>query len=99
MLEEAWSQYKMEGEVVFLGAAYMDTEQDAVDFLETYAVTYPNGSDLRGEISNLYQVTSVLETFVLDAEGILRVVNIGPFTATEEVFNAIEEAASPRDIN
>lgn len=99
MLSETWSQYETQGDVVFLGAAYMDTEPDAVDFLETYAVTYPNGPDLRGEISDLYQVSSVPETYVLDAEGRLRMVKVGPFTSTEEIFKAIEEASSPWDSN
>jgi cytochrome c biogenesis protein CcmG/thiol:disulfide interchange protein DsbE len=95
MLEEAWSAYQAEGNVAFLGVAYMDTEPDSLDFLETYGVTYPNGPDLRGEISKLYQVSSVPETYVLDAEGTLRVIKIGPFTSTGEIFTAIENAASP----
>jgi cytochrome c biogenesis protein CcmG/thiol:disulfide interchange protein DsbE len=94
MLEEAWEAYQSQGEdVVFIGVAYMDTEPDAMAFLETYAVTYPNGPDLRGEISNLYQVSSVPETYILDANGVLRGIKIGPFTSTEEVYRAIEGAA------
>lgn len=97
MLEEAWSKNQLQKkvDVAFLGVAYMDTEQGSLDFLEAYGVTYPNGPDLRGEISNIYRVSSVPETFVLDAEGILRVIKIGPFTSTDEIFKAIEEAASP----
>ena len=94
MLEEAWSAVQSAGDVVFLGVAYMDTEPDSLDFLDTYGVTYPNGPDLRGEISKLYQVSSVPETYVLDAAGVLRVVKIGPFTSTQEIFAAIEKAAS-----
>lgn len=94
MLEEAWSAVQAEGDVVFLGVAYMDTEPESLDFLETYGVTYPNGPDLRGEISKIYQVSSVPETYVLDAEGFLKVIKIGPFTSTEEIFAAIENAAS-----
>ena len=95
MLEEVWSAVESEGDVVFLGVAYMDTEPDSLDFMETYGVTYLNGPDLRGEISRLYQVSSVPETYVLDATGVLRVVKIGPFTSTEEIFTAIENTASP----
>ena len=97
LLEEAWSALLEEGEVVFLGVAYMDTESESLDFLETYGVTYPNGPDLRGEISNRYQVSSVPETFVLDAEGVLRVLKIGPFTSADEIFRAIEGAALKED--
>jgi cytochrome c biogenesis protein CcmG, thiol:disulfide interchange protein DsbE len=96
MLQTVWSDFQESGrqDVVFLGVAYMDTEPNSLAFLETYKVTYPNGPDLRGEISKRYQVSSVPETFVLDADGILRVIKIGPFTAIEEIYQAIQSAAS-----
>lgn len=95
MLEAAWGAYQSQGEdVVFIGVAYMDTEPDALAFLETYGVTYPNGADLRGEISHLYQVSSVPETYILDAEGVLRGVKIGPFSSIEEIIHAIEDASA-----
>ncbi len=96
MLQAVWLDLQASGrdEVVFLGVAYMDTELNSLEFLKTYGVTYPNGPDLRGEISNQYQVSSVPETFVLDAEGVLQVIKIGPFTSTEEIYRAIDTAAS-----
>ena len=94
MLEEAWKIFQTRGEdVVFIGVAYMDTEPDALAFLDRYGVTYPNGPDLRGEISNLYRVSSVPETFILDKNGVLRVIKMGPFTSTQEIMLAIEAAA------
>jgi len=94
ILQEAWSVYQSQGEsVFFIGVAYMDTEPDALAFLETYGVTYVNGPDLRGEISHLYRVSSVPETYIIDGKGVLRAVKIGPFTTTEEIFNAIANAA------
>jgi len=94
MLQEAWSVYQSQGEsVFFIGVAYMDTKPDALAFLDTYGVTYVNGPDLRGEISHLYQLSSVPETYILDGKGVLRAVKIGPFTSTEEIFNAISDAA------
>ncbi|MFW5713302.1 MAG: TlpA disulfide reductase family protein [Brevefilum sp.] len=95
MLEEAWSNYSSKGEkVIFLGVAYMDTESNALAFIETYGMTYPNGPDLRGEISNLYQVSSVPETYILDAAGALREIKIGSFTSTAEIYHVIEQVAS-----
>jgi cytochrome c biogenesis protein CcmG, thiol:disulfide interchange protein DsbE len=96
MLEEAWSKFQSQEEVdvAFLGVAYMDTELDSLDFLAAYGVTYPNGPDMRGEISNLYRVSSVPETFVLDTEGVLQAIKIGPFNSVEEINTAIENATS-----
>lgn len=92
MLEEAWQFYQSTTDeaVVFLGVAYMDTETASLSFLSDYGVTYPNGPDLGGEISNIYQVNSVPETYILDQDGTLQYVKFGPFVAREEIIAAIK---------
>jgi len=91
VLDQAWQelQKKANGETLFLGVAYMDTEPAARDFLEEYGVSYPNGPDLRGEVSDLYQVQGVPETFILDQDGILRSIKYGPFLSVEEILSLI----------
>lgn len=92
LLEEAWQELQKAapGEILFLGVAYMDTEPAARSFLQEYGVTYPNGPDLRSEISDLYQVQGVPETFILDQHGILRNIKYGPFLSVDEILNFIE---------
>lgn len=93
LLEEAWQIIRSQhGDVVFLGVAYMDTETASRDFLEKFKVSYPNGPDLRGEISRAYQVSSVPETFILDRDGVLQYVRIGPFAGKNEILSALELA-------
>jgi len=92
LLEEAWQELQnaAPGETLFLGVAYMDTEPAARAFLQEYGVTYPNGPDLRGEISSLYQVQGVPETFVLDQDGVLRNIKYGPFLTVDEILSLIQ---------
>lgn len=92
MLEEAWQFYKTKGtkDVVFLGVAYMDTETASLSFLSDYGVNYPNGPDLGGEISNIYQVNSVPETYILDQDGALQYIKFGPFVSMEQILAAIK---------
>lgn len=91
MLEDAWQFFQTESaaEVAFMGVAYMDTETASLSFLTDYGVTYPNGPDLGGEISNIYQVNSVPETYILDQDGTLQYVKFGPFVTREEIIAAI----------
>lgn len=98
LLETAWQAYQADESenVAFLGVAYMDTEPASLAFLSTYGVTYPNGPDLRGEISKLYQVRAVPETYILDQEGTLRYIKFGPFASLTEIFNAIDSAIVPQ---
>jgi cytochrome c biogenesis protein CcmG/thiol:disulfide interchange protein DsbE len=95
LLEQAWQRYAGTGQVQFLGVAYMDTEPAALEFLSDYGVTYPNGPDLGGRISNIFQVSAVPETYVLDPEGRLAAVKYGPFTALEEIIVMIEIGLEP----
>jgi len=96
LLEEAWQHYQSEGpdQVVFLGVAYMDTEPASRAYLDQHGVSFPSGPDLRGEISRHYQVNSVPETFVLDAEGNLRHIKIGPFASLGEILAVVDAALS-----
>ena len=100
LLEQAWRSFQAEGdeEVVFLGVAYMDTEPASQSYLSDHGVTFPNGPDLRGAISRIYQVNSVPETFILDADGVLRYLKIGPFSSLDEIQAAVEQVlAQPVD--
>ena len=96
LLEQAWQHYQDQAgeQVVFLGVAYMDTENAAQAFLGEHGVTFPNGQDLRGDISRLFQVKSVPETYILDAEGALSSRKIGPFLSLGEILTAVDEVLS-----
>ncbi len=97
LLQEAWDIYQSQArdDVVILGVAYMDTSPSSRSFLAENSVTYPNGPDLRSEISRIYQVTAVPETYFLDAEGTLRAVKIGPFSSADEILAMVEGIIDP----
>lgn len=92
LLEQAWQVFQSEDpeRVAFLGVAYMDTEPGSLAFLSEYGMTFPNGPDLRGAISDVYRVDSVPETYILDAEGTLRYIKFGPFSTVNEIIFAVE---------
>lgn len=89
-LEEAWRGYQAGGDVVFLGVNYVDTEPEARAYLKKFDVTYPNGPDLRTLISQMFRIRGVPETYVIDREGKLAYVKIGPFDSTGELQMIID---------
>ncbi len=89
-LESAWNAYKPEGQVVFLGVDYVDTEPEARAFLSKYDITYPNGPDLGTKISQMFRITGVPETYFLDREGKLAYSQIGPFSTEDEIKAIID---------
>jgi cytochrome c biogenesis protein CcmG, thiol:disulfide interchange protein DsbE len=89
-LEEAWKQYAERGDVVFLGMNYVDTETAAKGYLEKFAITYPNGPDLRTKVSQMFRIAGVPETYIIDKEGRLGYVKKGPFNSIGEITNAID---------
>ena len=76
-LEQAWRDYRPLG-VTFLGVDYVDTEPEARAYLAKWDVTYPNGPDLGTNISRAFRIRGVPETFVLDQQGEVRQLFIGP---------------------
>jgi cytochrome c biogenesis protein CcmG/thiol:disulfide interchange protein DsbE len=68
-LQAVWEHYEDHGDVVMLGIAYTDTERNALAYMDEYGITYPNGLDLGTRITELYNITGVPETFVIDKNG------------------------------
>lgn len=91
-LEEAWQFYKDSGEVVFLGVDYVDTETEARGYLEKFDISYPNGPDLRTAISQIFKISGVPETYIIDRNGKLAARKIGPFISVSEITSMIESA-------
>ena len=89
-LEAAYQHYLDRGDVIFLGVDYVDTEPEALAYLEEFGITYPNGPDLRTEISQAYRVGGVPETFIIDQNGFIAHVQIGPFRSLEDILLRID---------
>lgn len=89
-LEEAWRHYQAGGDVVFLGVDYVDTEPEALAYIKRFDITYPNGPDLRTKISQTFRIRGVPETYVLDREGKLAAVKIGPFESLQEIYSTVD---------
>ena len=89
-LEEAYQQHKDGNKVVFLGLAYVDVEPNSRAYLEKFGVTYPNGPDLRTQVSQMFRIRGVPETYIIGPDGRLKYVKIGPFASTQEILSAIQ---------
>jgi len=89
-LEQAWQLYKPGGQVVFLGVDYVDTEPQALAFMKKFAVSYPNGPDLRTIISQMFHTTGVPETYILDRQGRLAYAKKGPFMSVVEITSVVD---------
>ena len=82
-LQRVWEATQDQG-VVFVGVAYRDARAASIAFLEEYGITYPNGVDLGGRISDAYGVTAVPETYLIDREGRLAWSQIGEVQAVAD---------------
>jgi cytochrome c biogenesis protein CcmG/thiol:disulfide interchange protein DsbE len=89
-LERAYQYYLERGDVLFLGVDYVDTEPEALAYIEEFQITYPNGPDLRTEISQAYRIRGVPETFIIDQQGNISHVRIGPFESLDEILSVID---------
>ena len=88
-LKAAWEYYKADGRVIFIGMDYVDKEPEARAYLEKFDITYPNGPDLGTKISQLFRIKGVPETYFLDQTGVLRYVQVGPFSSLDQIKSII----------
>lgn len=87
-LQQAWEQYQDRG-VAFVGVTFRDAKGASQAFIEQFGLTYPNGIDERGRISEAYGVVAVPETFIIDREGKIAFVHIGE-VQTETIVQDLE---------
>ena len=96
-LESAWQSYADKGQVVFLGVDYVDTEPEARSYMNDFNISYPNGPDMGTRISQIFNRNlGVPETYVIDQEGILRFIQIGPFQSVAEIQAVIDPLLAGR---
>lgn len=93
-LQATWKFYEPDGEVVFLGADYVDTPTNASIYLKKFGITYPNGPDLdaskKNPISQIFRIKGVPETYFIDKNGVLQYVKVGPFASVDEIKTIID---------
>lgn len=89
-LQTAWELYEGRGDVIFLGVDYVDTEPEALKYMEKFSITYPSGPDLGTRISQAFRISGVPETYVIDKEGKIALRQIGPFVSLSQITNAID---------
>jgi cytochrome c biogenesis protein CcmG/thiol:disulfide interchange protein DsbE len=94
-LQSAWEQYAERGDVLFLGVDYVDTENEALAYLDRFGITYPNGPDLGTNIYHSFRARGVPETFIINKLGEIAFVKIGPFEGLYEITSAIDRLLEP----
>ncbi len=90
-LETAWRYYQPRGDVVFLGLAWTDTPTESAKYLNKFDISYPNGPDLGTRISQAFNRNmGVPETYIIDQEGTLHYIKIGPFMSLQQITAVID---------
>jgi len=68
LLERTWRAYKDRG-VIFIGVNIQDKEEDALNYIREFDITYPNAPDPTGEVSIDYGVSGLPVTFFVSRKG------------------------------
>jgi cytochrome c biogenesis protein CcmG/thiol:disulfide interchange protein DsbE len=81
-LEATWRKYEGKG-VVFIGVDWVDTEKEALAYIDEFDITYLNGPDIGTRAAQAYNIQGVPETFFVAKNGELRGVHIGPLQSPQ----------------
>ncbi|VAV83365.1 hypothetical protein MNBD_DELTA01-1375 [hydrothermal vent metagenome] len=77
VFERAYKKYGGPAGVVFAGVAVSDQEKGARGFVKEFSITYPNGIDDTGVISDVFKIFAIPQTFILDKEGRTAMIYVG----------------------
>lgn len=76
-LQALYQEYRDRGFVV-LGVNMLESAQrKALEFIDEFGITYPNGEDIGEKVTNLYRVEAPPESFLIDRRGDVRRFFIG----------------------
>jgi cytochrome c biogenesis protein CcmG, thiol:disulfide interchange protein DsbE len=81
-LEQTSRKYQGKG-VIFVGVDWVDTEKEALAYIEEFDITYINGPDIGTRAAQAYNIKGVPETFYVAKNGELHGVHIGPLKSPE----------------
>lgn len=79
LLQATWQRMQSQG-IVFIGIDFQDDRTQALNFLRTYGITYPNVVDGSGSTAINYGLTGIPETFFLNRQGVIVSKLIGEMT-------------------
>lgn len=88
-LERYYQAHKGEGFVI-IGANIVDDVPTTQDFTKTIGVSYPVFRDPGQHAYNTYQVSKTPSSFIIDRDGVIRTVVVGPLDAT-----TLDQTVSP----
>ncbi len=97
-LERVAQEYEAAGLVV-VGINQLEDPETVAQFVQEFSLTFPIALDRDGTTSRDWQVYGIPQTYLVDANGIIRKAWVGPVTY-DSVARALAElgvAAKPRD--
>lgn len=81
-LEQTWRKYEGQ-DVIFVGVDWVDTQKEALAYIQEFDITYINGPDIGTRAAQAYNIQGVPETFFVARNGELRGVHIGPLKSPQ----------------
>ncbi len=88
-LQALYSDYREAGFTIIGVNMLESSPQKALDFIEEFGISYPNGEDREQRVTNLYRVEGPPESFLIDRAGNVRQFYIGS-VRYDTVSKAIE---------
>lgn len=72
-----YEDYGAQG-VVMVGVNWLDVDDDALEFLDEFGITYPNAPDIEERVANAYNIDGAPETFIIGRDGVVTHTILGP---------------------
>jgi cytochrome c biogenesis protein CcmG/thiol:disulfide interchange protein DsbE len=83
--------------VQVIGVNWLDVERAALEFIDNYDWTFPNGPDIEERIVETYKIPSAPETYLIGPDGVVQHIYLGAFDY-DDLTARLDALLAERDV-
>ena len=93
-LQAAWEEVQDEGVAFLIIDIAEESEEMVAQFMKERGLTIPVVMNQTGDVATRYNISTLPTTFILDREGVVRSITVGPFSNKEAILARVRAVSS-----
>jgi len=93
-LQAAWEEVQDEGVAFLIIDIAEESEEMVAQFMEERGLTIPVVMNQTGDVATRYNISTLPTTFIVDRQGVVRSITVGPFSNKEAILARVRAVSS-----
>ena len=93
-LQAAWEEVQDEGVAFLIIDIAEESEEMVAQFMKERGLTIPVVMNQTGDVATRYNISTLPTTFIVDRQGVVRSITVGPFSNKEAILARVRAVSS-----